>query len=204
MIGACVWPIALRGRADHPVISEIRLVTLTGVTPDPVPVPPQPSPTRLNRGMIVAVVIMAVLLVACIAGAAYNAGRATVPDRASAVPSAQTVTVYVTTPVPVTPSPTAPAAPPTSAPPPAPAGPATSFDDGRYQVGVDIAAGTYKTTVPASSRNCYWARYKDLSGDFDAIIANGNSAPGSKVTVTIRASDKGFESNGCGTWTRSG
>jgi hypothetical protein len=83
------------------------------------------------------------------------------------------------------------------------AGPKTSFSDGTYEVNVDIAPGTYKTTVPANSRNCYWQRSKDVSGDFDSIIANANSKSGTPVVVKILKSDAGFTSNGCGTWTKS-
>jgi hypothetical protein len=74
--------------------------------------------------------------------------------------------------------------------PVAAAGPKTSFSDGTYEVNVDIAPGTYKTTVPATSRNCYWQRSKDVSGDFDSIIANANSKPGSPA-VKILKSDVG-------------
>jgi hypothetical protein len=34
----------------------------------------------------------------------------------------------------------------------------------------------------------------------NSIIANG--IPGSRTIVTIRRTDRGFKSSGCGTWTR--
>lgn len=83
---------------------------------------------------------------------------------------------------------------PTAAPP---AGPRTSFGDGTYIVGTDIAPGTYR--APGGD-TCYWERESSLSGSSDDIIAN-NLSPGQQ-TVTIAASDKGFKTQGCGTWTK--
>jgi hypothetical protein len=50
-----------------------------------------------------------------------------------------------------------PAAKTDSAAPAKPAGPATQFGDGTYQVGVDVAAGRYKTPGPTDDlfKNCY-------------------------------------------------
>jgi hypothetical protein len=75
--------------------------------------------------------------------------------------------------------------------------------EGTLSVGTDIKAGTYKTTVPADSLNCYWARLKGTSGQLEDIIANGNGKPDALVTVTIKPTDKAFETNGCGTWVKS-
>jgi hypothetical protein len=57
-------------------------------------------------------------------------------------------------------------------------------------------------TVPADSGNCYWARRKGDSGSLNDIIANNNSS-GANV-VTIKSSDKIFETNGCNPWTKVG
>lgn len=73
----------------------------------------------------------------------------------------------------------------------------TSFDDGIYIVGTDIAPGTYKNT---GEQGCYYARLHGFSGSLGDIIANDNVD--AATIVTISASDKGFESNGCGTWTK--
>lgn len=69
--------------------------------------------------------------------------------------------------------------------------------DGVYLVGVDLAPGTWRATA---DDGCYWARLSGFSGTFDDIIANDytDSAP----VVAISASDKGFETSGCGVWTR--
>jgi len=84
-----------------------------------------------------------------------------------------------------------------------PAGPITAFADGTYQIGTGaglVPPGTYKTTVPTDSFGCYWERLKDLSGGFEAIIANENHGKGEPVIVTIAPTDKGFKTQGCGTW----
>ena len=74
---------------------------------------------------------------------------------------------------------------------------ATEFGEGMYLVGVDISPGTYK-----ASGSGYWERLKDAEGTFDSIIANGN-AEGNAI-VTIKSSDKFFESNGMDeNWVRS-
>lgn len=84
-------------------------------------------------------------------------------------------------------------------------GPATAVEgEGQYLVGEDMQPGTYKTAGPDKDsiiENCYWARTKNASGEFDAIIANENLQGQGRVTV-----NKGeyFESKGCQKWTRVG
>ncbi|MFI9615373.1 hypothetical protein ACIHCM_27470 [Streptomyces sp. NPDC052023] len=84
-------------------------------------------------------------------------------------------------------------------------GPATMVEgEGQYLVGEDMQAGTYKTAGPDKSGfidNCYWARTKNASGEFEAIIANDNLQGQGRVTV-----NKGeyFETNGCQEWTKVG
>lgn len=81
--------------------------------------------------------------------------------------------------------------------PTAPAGPKTTFENGTWRIGQDIAPGTYRT---AGDGSCYWARLSGTSGDFEDIIANGNT-DGPEV-VTIEPSDVAFKSSGCGSpWT---
>jgi len=77
---------------------------------------------------------------------------------------------------------------------------AVSFEgDGTYQVGADINPGTYKSSKPDSG-NCYWARLKNDSGQFSAIIANNNSS--GQSVVTIRSTDGVFETSGCNPWVK--
>ncbi|WP_406725118.1 hypothetical protein WJ438_11265 [Streptomyces sp. GD-15H] len=84
-------------------------------------------------------------------------------------------------------------------------GPDTTIEgDGQYLVGEDMQAGTYKTAGPEKNsiiENCYWARTKDASGEFGAIIANDNLQGQGRVTV-----NKGeyFETNGCQKWAKVG
>jgi hypothetical protein len=73
----------------------------------------------------------------------------------------------------------------------------TTFNDGMYIVGTDIQPGTYKNT---GSSGCYYARLSGFSNTIDNIIANNNVD--TSTIVTIAASDKGFESTQCGTWTK--
>jgi hypothetical protein len=76
--------------------------------------------------------------------------------------------------------------------------------DGTFAVGSQIKPGTYRTVVPNDSLDCYYERLKDASGSFDAIIANNNGSPGSQQIVEIKAADKFFKTEGCGTWTKVG
>jgi zinc-ribbon domain len=76
----------------------------------------------------------------------------------------------------------------------------TSFGDGTYIVGTDIQAGTYRSSGQSS---CYWERESDFTGGgVGSIIANDNTD--TPAVVTIDASDKGFKSHNCGTWTKAG
>jgi hypothetical protein len=70
--------------------------------------------------------------------------------------------------------------------------------DGTYEVGVDVKPGTYVSSKPDSG-NCYWARTKGSDGII-GIIANNNSS--GRSVVTIKKTDKFFESSGCNPWTK--
>lgn len=79
--------------------------------------------------------------------------------------------------------------------PPKPKGPPTSVGgDGEYLVGEEMRAGTYRTAGPGDSFGCYWERARNSSGEFDAIIANGNLEGSGRVTVNKGES---FKSTGC-------
>ena len=41
----------------------------------------------------------------------------------------------------------------------------------------------------------------DLSGDFEAILANDNVSPGAQAIIELVAGDEAFSSDGCGDWT---
>ncbi|MBX3031742.1 MAG: hypothetical protein KF809_16460 [Chloroflexi bacterium] len=73
--------------------------------------------------------------------------------------------------------------------------PTRRFGDGAWQVGRDISPGTYRAS---GGVDCYWARLDGLGGSLHDIIEDGRRS-GSPV-VTIKRSDTGFESQGCGVW----
>jgi hypothetical protein len=73
----------------------------------------------------------------------------------------------------------------------------TSFGNGDFIVGTDMVPGTYRNTA---SSGCYFARLSGFDHTLDNIIANDNTD--AQAVVTIAASDKGFESSNCGTWTK--
>lgn len=90
---------------------------------------------------------------------------------------------------------------PQSAPaagPALPPGLATTFGEGKYVVGTDIAPGTYRTTGPSGRLDCYWERLKGTNAATDSIIAN-NLGRG-PATVTIDNSDGAFQTRWCSTW----
>jgi hypothetical protein len=78
--------------------------------------------------------------------------------------------------------------------------PAADFGAGTFQVGVDIAPGTWRSSGGTS---CYWQRMSGFThAGISEIIANDNA--GASTLVSIAASDKGFSSSRCGTWTKIG
>lgn len=77
----------------------------------------------------------------------------------------------------------------------APAAGAT-FGDGIHVVGTDIQPGTYRNSPTGDL--CYWARLSGFGGS--DIITNGIGEE--TQIVTISASDAGFESEDCGSWSK--
>ncbi len=110
-------------------------------------------------------------------------------------PSTSSTACIVVTPAPPPPPPPPTTQPPTTQPPPPP----TGFGDGTYLVGQQIAAGRYQA---AGGSGCYWERLSGFGGTLDEIIANDFDTTG--PIVSIAASDVGFNSHACGTWTRLG
>jgi hypothetical protein len=88
---------------------------------------------------------------------------------------------------------------PEATPEPTPAPAFATVEDGTWEVGSEIRAGTYRLREPAGF--CYWARLKGFDGSLSEIIANDNVIDAYAV-VTIGKKDAGFESNGCGEWTK--
>lgn len=152
-----------------------------------------PAKKGMSTGAIIAIVIGSVVALCCVTGTIgavltdkKTATNVTDVPTGGAAPASTTAAS----------APTTAAAAPTT-----PAGPKTTITgNGTFLVGVDFVPGTYRTTVPASSPNCYWERLRGLSGQFTDIIANENTEPGGQAVVTIPASDKAFKTTGCGTW----
>lgn len=67
--------------------------------------------------------------------------------------------------------------------------------DGTFLVGTDIEPGTYRSAGGEGLTPCYWARLSSLTGELGSI-SNNHLAEGSTL-VTIKASDKAFETRGC-------
>lgn len=75
--------------------------------------------------------------------------------------------------------------------------PTAPFGDGFYFVGKDVAPGTWQSS---GGEVCYWATLSAFSGEFRDLHAN-DLLSGSAI-VTLRPEDTGFQSSGCGTWTK--
>lgn len=80
--------------------------------------------------------------------------------------------------------------------------PATSMDGdvGMFQVGTDIAPGTYKSTGNTGG-SCYWERTKDAEHGPDSFLTGGH-VTGTAV-VTLSASDGYFKTDDCGDWKKA-
>lgn len=70
--------------------------------------------------------------------------------------------------------------------------------EGTLIVGVDIGPGTWR--ADGGDGSCYWERLSGFSGELTHLIANdfGDASP----IVQVAASDAGFSSTSCGTWTK--
>ncbi|MGW4717686.1 hypothetical protein [Nocardia sp. NPDC004260] len=144
----------------------------------------------MSRRAIAAYASVAVIAIGAVAVIGVVAEKNRGADRPAAV--ATSARVLTTTP----PTPTS-SVRPSPTPPP---GPATAITrNGTYLVGADIQPGTWRTTGTSGSLECFWSRLSALTGELDAIIANGSS-DGPQV-VTIKPGDKAFSVQGCSTWT---
>jgi len=85
---------------------------------------------------------------------------------------------------------------PTATERPTPA-PRTSFGDGVWLVGTDIAPGTYRTQ---HGDRCWWERLSCFDGTHGCIIAYDYANNVGASIVEIRPSDAGFSSDNCGQW----
>lgn len=74
-----------------------------------------------------------------------------------------------------------------------------SFTDGAYQIGSELAPGTYRTEGSAMPQfpTCNWKRFRATG---QGLIASGSST--GPTTVVIEPTDGAFESRGCRPWAR--
>ncbi|HEY9354210.1 MAG TPA: hypothetical protein VIP28_13200 [Nocardioides sp.] len=67
--------------------------------------------------------------------------------------------------------------------------------DGTWLIGREIKRGTYQT---AGGTSCYWSRLANLSGELEAVTANGfRNGP---QVVALGPDDVAFVSQGCPRW----
>jgi hypothetical protein len=76
--------------------------------------------------------------------------------------------------------------------------PTAPFGAGTFIVGSDIAPGTWQSDGTGTS--CYWARLSGFTGLLAQIITNNFGA--APAVVTFSATDAGFQSSRCGTWSK--
>ena len=72
---------------------------------------------------------------------------------------------------------------------------AQTFGDGTHIVGQDVEPGTYRAP---GGEFCYWERLSGFGGSFDELISG--DVPSGGTVVTIKGSDAGFKTQGCGLW----
>lgn len=75
--------------------------------------------------------------------------------------------------------------------------PVAKITDGIWVVNDEIMPGLWQASKPGK---CYWERVSDFTGSFSSIISNEYEGG----LAQIEASDVGFSSSGCGTWTKVG
>lgn len=76
----------------------------------------------------------------------------------------------------------------------------TSITKGKWLVGTQVSAGTYRSSA---SPGCYWERLNNFSGEISAVIVNEFVSSSGTQLITIASTDVGFSTNNeCGAWTR--
>ncbi len=78
-----------------------------------------------------------------------------------------------------------------------------SFPDGQWLVLRDIQPGTYAVAVPNDSPGCTWERNASTDGTASSVLETGGGSGGEAIVVSIRETDKVFQSMGCGVWQRT-
>jgi hypothetical protein len=78
-----------------------------------------------------------------------------------------------------------------------------ALGDGTYEVGQEIAAGTYTTTAPDDVLLCSWSRLRNFNNDVNSTIAIDTLTPGAHGRVTVKATDAGVKFAGGCKWARA-
>ena len=157
----------------------------------------------MDRRACIASIVVAIALAACNATASPSPTASPAATAESESPAASTEASPATSPsVAANPSEAASVEPSESAAASGPSGsPAVSapiaFGDGIFQVPGQVKPGTYRTIAPM--HGCLWERLSGFTGAEDEVLASSYS--NFPVVVTVRSTDKGFESLGCGSWT---
>ena len=79
--------------------------------------------------------------------------------------------------------------------------PAAAIVPGDHVVNHHIQSGTYKTTL-AEPGYCGWTRLSGFGGGAADLIDGLSISDAGEFFVTIQPGDAGFQTDGCGTWTR--
>jgi len=143
-----------------------------------------------NRNSAIPVIfaISALLFVSLACGSSPAASTQPASIENTSLPVNTPVPVNTTVPIPT--DTTIPIPTDTSLPPTATVNP-NLIEPGTYLIGTDIQPGIYKGFAgPDPSVTCYWERLKDLTGSFDAILANSNSY--GQFFVEVKKSDYAF------------
>ena len=163
-----------------------------GLQPQQGPVPVQQQPKkRFGWPTVIVTAVVALSLGGIVGGIVGGSGdgTATTDEPNPTVTVSQTVTE------------TAEAKPASKAPSPKKTTepePKSTISDGIHEVGVDVKAGQYKTSVP-EGEFCYWERSRgeDDISDSTSIYKEGPA----RLSVTIKKGEF-FETEDCGTWKR--
>jgi hypothetical protein len=172
---------------------------LLGMPPDgsqpqqgPVPVQQQPKkPKRFGWPTVLVTAVVALSLGGIVGGIVGGSGNgtATTAEPNPTVTVSQTVTK------------TAEAKPASKAPSPKKTTepePKSTISDGMHEVGVDVKAGQYKTSVPEGAL-CYWER---IRGDDISDSTSSYKEGPARQSVTLKKGES-FETEDCGKWKRA-
>jgi hypothetical protein len=160
-----------------------------GLQPQQGPVPVQQQPKkRFGWPTVIVTAVVALSLGGIVGGIVGGSGNgtATTAEPNPTVTVSQTVTEITE------------AKPASKAPSPTEPEPKSTISDGVHEVGVDVKAGQYKTSVP-EGEFCYWERSR---GEDDISDSTSSYKEGpARLSVTIKKGES-FETEDCGTWKR--